>query len=124
MRTLLLITVLLALPSILVAQNTDWIVEAENIDSNNYYGATVANGMIGIVSSAEPLKVSDTVLNGVYDFYGRGRASNILRGFNFSGMNLDVDGERIYSRNITGTHQRLNMRDAYVETTFEMADKV
>lgn len=124
MRNLLLITALLALPVISTAQNTDWIVEAEDIDPNNYYGVTVANGMIGIVSSAEPLKVSDTVLNGVYDFYGRGRASNILRGFNFAGMNLDVDGERINSRNITDMRQRLNMRDAYVETTFEMADKV
>ena len=108
----------------LYAQDSGWIIEADNIDPNNYYGVTAANGMVGIVSSAEPLRVSDTVLNGVYDFYGRGRASNILRGFNFAGMNLDVDGQRINSGNISNMRQRLNMRQAYFETTFEMDGKV
>jgi trehalose/maltose hydrolase-like predicted phosphorylase len=124
MRTVLYFIVFLALPSLASAQQTGWIIEADDIDPDNYYGVTVANGMIGIVSSAEPLKVSDTVLNGVYDFYGRGRTSNILRGFNFAGMNLDVDGERINSSNISNMRQRLNMRDAYIETTFEMEGKV
>jgi trehalose/maltose hydrolase-like predicted phosphorylase len=124
MRTVLYFIVFLALPSLASAQQTGWIIEADDIDPDNYYGVTVANGMIGIVSSAEPLKVSDTVLNGVYDFYGRGRTSNILRGFNFAGMNLDVDGERINSGNISNMRQRLNMRDAYIETTFEMEGKV
>ena len=80
--------------------------------------------MVGIVSSAEPLKVSDTVLNGVYDFYGRGRTSNIMRSFNFAGMNLDVDGIRINSGNITNMSQTLNMREAWVETRFDVEDKV
>jgi hypothetical protein len=33
-----------------------WKISADKIDPNNYYGITVANGMIGIVSSPEPLK--------------------------------------------------------------------
>lgn len=34
------------------AQSVDpWMVSAERIDANNYYGVTVANGMIGLVSS-------------------------------------------------------------------------
>lgn len=119
MKTSLLCTVLLVLSPSVSAQNSGWILEADEIDPNNYYGVTVANGMIGIVSSAEPLRVSETVLNGVYDFYGRGRSSNILRGFNFAGMNLDVDGTRITPGNISGMHQRLDMRRAYFETTFE-----
>lgn len=118
-------TLLILLSTVpIYAQDSGWIIEADDIDPNNYYGVTAANGMIGIVSSAEPLRVSDTVLNGVYDFYGRGRASNILRGFNFAGMNLDVDGQRINSGNITNMRQRLNMREAYFETTFEMDGKV
>lgn len=107
-----------------LAQSSGWVVEADNIDPNNYYGITVANGMVGIVSSADPLRVSETVLNGVYDFYGRGRSSNILRGFNFAAMNLDVDGQRINSGNITGMTQRLNMREAWFETEFRHAGKV
>lgn len=53
-----------------------WKLTADKIDPNNYYGITVANGMIGIVSSSEPFKVKDVVLAGAYDLYGRGRVSN------------------------------------------------
>lgn len=119
----LMLFLLILYPLSVQSQNGEWIIEAENIDPNNYYGITVANGMVGIVSSADPLKVSDTVLNGVYDFYGRGRASNILRGFNFAGMNLDIDGERISGGNISGMSQRLNMKRAYFESAFSFEQK-
>ena len=66
------------------SQKTDtWKIVADKIDPNNYYGETVANGMIGIVSSVEPLKCKTVVLNGAYDQYGRGMVSNFLKGFNF-----------------------------------------
>jgi trehalose/maltose hydrolase-like predicted phosphorylase len=123
MKIIALLTTFFLLPFITTAQS-GWVIEAEDIDPNNYYGITVANGMVGIVSSAEPLRVSETVLNGVYDFYGRGRVSNILRGFNFAGMLLDVDRNRINSNNISNMQQRLNMREAYFETTFIYQDKV
>jgi protein-glucosylgalactosylhydroxylysine glucosidase len=124
MKKYLLLTYLLLLPLIGFSQNSGWILEADNIDPNNYYGVTVANGMVGIVSDAHPLKVSETVLNGVYDFYSRGRASNILRGFNFAGMDLDVNGTRINFNNVSNMQQRLNMRYAYFETTFSHENKV
>ena len=69
-----------------------WILKADSIDASKYYGETVANGMVGIVSSPEPLKVKDVVLAGAYDLYGRGRVSNFLRSFNLLNMRLDVDG--------------------------------
>src|SRR5882762_5343481 len=76
-------------------QDPSWIIEATKIDPNNYYGVTVADGMIGLVSSPEPMKVRDVVLNGVYDYYQRGRVSNILKTFNHVNMNLEVEGIRI-----------------------------
>ena len=43
-------------PLLSISQQTDpWKIVADKIDPSNYYGETVANGMIGIVSSAEPL---------------------------------------------------------------------
>ena len=69
----LLLCVLLPLK----AQNP-WVVEAEQIDASNYYGITVANGMLGVVSSPNPLEVGEVVLAGVYDKFGRGRVSNFL----------------------------------------------
>ena len=59
--------------------NSTWHVEAKDIDPNNYYGVTCANGVIGLVSSPEPMQVKDVVMNGVYDYYQRGRVSNILK---------------------------------------------
>jgi len=107
------------------AQSGDdpWRITARDIDSNAYYGVTVANGMLGLVSSAEPLKMKDVVLNGAYDRYGRGRVSNILRGFNFADMNLDIDGERISRDNVHDFTQTLDMRAASLTTTFGFGDK-
>ena len=79
-----------------LSQTTDpWKIIADKIDPSNYYGETVANGMIGIVSSAEPLKCKTVVLNGAYDQYGRGMVSNFLQSFNLVDMYLDIDGHRI-----------------------------
>lgn len=55
-----------------------WHIVAEEINPNNYFGITVANGMVGLVSSPEPMKVSDVVLNDVYDYYQRDRVILIL----------------------------------------------
>src|SRR5215213_8709813 len=85
----------LLLCSFRVCAQDPWKINAENIDPARYYGVTVANGMIGIVSSPEPFRVKDVVLAGAYDLYGRGRVSNFLRSFNLLNMNLDVDGQRV-----------------------------
>jgi len=108
----------------LSAQNDEWHINATNIDPSNYYGITVANGMIGLVSSPEPMRVKDVVLNGAYDNYLRGRVSNILKGFNFVNMNLDVDGRRVGRKDISGYTQSLDMRHAKLTTTFAVGDKV
>jgi trehalose/maltose hydrolase-like predicted phosphorylase len=107
------------------AGKTDaWHIAADNIDPANYFGITVANGMIGLVSSPEPMRVKDVVLNGAYDNYGRGRVSNILKGFNFMNMNLDVDGRRIGRKDISAYRQVLDMRAAALTTSFEVGDQV
>jgi trehalose/maltose hydrolase-like predicted phosphorylase len=100
-----------------------WIIKADKIDPSNYYGVTVANGMIGIVSSPEPFKVKDVVLAGAYDNYGRGRVSNFLRSFNLLNMYLDIDGRRIAAGSATNMKQSLDMQGASFTTTFDYEDK-
>lgn len=113
------------LPLLASAQSDPaWTIEATAIDPKHYYGVTVANGMIGLVSSPEPMKVNDVVLNGVYDYYQRGRVSNILKTFNHVNMNLDVDGVRVSQKDISNYRQVLNMKDAALTTTFSVKDKV
>ena len=125
----LFITTILTLFSLLFLsaqdfQNSPWHIQAKNIDPNNYYGVTCANGMVGLVSSAEPMKVTDVVLNGVYDYYQRGRVSNILKTFNHVNMNLDVDGRRVNRSNISNYAQTLDMQKAALTTTFNVGSKV
>jgi trehalose/maltose hydrolase-like predicted phosphorylase len=120
----LLTCIMLSLPFAMVAQDASWTIESKSIDPSNYYGVTVANGMIGLVSSPEPMKVKDVVLNGVYDYYQRGRVSNILKTFNHINMNVDVDGQRIGPRDIQNYKQVLDMKKASLTTTFEVGDKL
>src|SRR5258708_3436474 len=101
-----------------------WIIKAEKIDASNYYGVTVANGMLGIVSSAEPFKVKDVVLAGAYDLYGRGRESNFLKSFNLLNMYLEVDGKRIDAKSAAHMQQTLDMKNASFTTTFDYSDKL
>ena len=100
-----------------------WKIKTEKIDPANYYGITVANGMIGIVSSPEPFKVKDVVLAGAYDLYGRGRVSNFLKSFNLLNMYLEIDGKRIDARSASNMQQELDMKKASFTTTFDFSDK-
>src|SRR5688500_17001227 len=119
-RLLLAISSFLSLLSL--AQDP-WKIEASKIDPANYYGITVANGMIGIVSSPEPFKVKDVVLAGAYALYGRGRVSNFLKSFNLLNMYLEIDNKRIAGKDAANMKQELDMQKANFTTQFDYADK-
>ena len=105
------------------AQNSTWQIEAKNIDPSNYYGVTVANGMIGIVSSPNPMQVQDMVLNGVYDYYQRGRVSNILKTFNALNMRMEIGGTWVDKKSVSNYAQTLDMKSASLVTTFDVGEK-
>lgn len=104
------------------AQTDTWRIKADKIDPSNYYGITVANGMIGIVSAPEPFRIKDVVLNGAYDQYGRGRVSNFLKSFNFLNMYLEIEGRRLSAKDVTNMHQELDMKHAAFTTSFDYKD--
>jgi trehalose/maltose hydrolase-like predicted phosphorylase len=124
MKRLFYVLLLCTSVSAMAQSDSSWIIEAQSIDPKNYFGVTVANGMIGLVSSAEPMKVKDVVLNGAYDYYQRGRVSNILKTFNHVNMNLEVDGQRISRASIANYQQVLDMKRASLSTTFNVQDKI
>ena len=120
--TVLLFSVIIY--QLIAAQKIDtWKISTDKIDPSNYYGITVANGMIGIVSSAEPFKVKDVVLAGAYDLYGRGRVSNFLRSFNLLNMQMDIDGRRVAANETNNMKQELDMQHASFTTSFNYGDK-
>ena len=115
--------ILLSMSLEVSAQADPWKITAPKIDPSNYYGVTVANGMIGIVSAPEPFKIKDVVLAGAYDLYGRGRVSNFLRSFNLLNATLDIDGRRIDNKNSSNLKQELDMQHAGFTTSFDYTDK-
>jgi len=107
-----------------ISQKSDsWNIVADKIDPQDYYGVTVANGVIGIVSSPDVFRCKDVVLNGAYDQYGRGRVSNFLKSFNLVNMTMDIDDQRISNIDVTNMRQVLNMKHASLTTTFDYKGK-
>jgi hypothetical protein len=60
-RMILLVLLFASASTKVSAQADPWIIKADKIDPSNY-DITVANGMIGIVSSLVPFKVKNVVL--------------------------------------------------------------
>ena len=119
----LFIVFLVAVAANAQSKTDPWIITVNLTYGQDYYGVTVANGMIGIVSSPEPFKTKNIVLAGAFDSYGRGRVSNFLENFNLLNMYLDIDGDRIYAWNVSGMQQQLDMHHASLTTTFDYYDK-
>lgn len=117
------ILLLLMLIQLYAAAQDPWKLKAEKIDPGNYYGITVANGIIGVVSAPEPFKVKNVVLAGAYDTYGRGRVSNFLNGFNLLNMYLEVDGKRLNANNTQNLQQELDMQHATFSTQLQYGKK-
>ena len=99
--------------------SSQWIIEADRIDPARYFGAMVANGMIGLIGDSRPLYFKEIVLNGVYDRYQRGRVSNILKGFNPLNVDLSVNGHHLSADSLTQYRQQLNMRSASFNSLLE-----
>src|ERR1700722_14483093 len=119
----LLLSYFLLLISYFSFAQDPWKITADKIDPSNYYGITVANGMIGIVSSPQPFQVKDVVLAGAYDLYGRGRVSNFLKSFNLLNMHFNVDGAETNAKKISCLKQRLDMQRARFTSSFNIRDK-
>ena len=105
------------------AQPDPWKISADKINPSDYYGITVANGMIGVISSPEPFKVKNVVLAGTYDLYGRGRVSNFINSFNLLNMRLAIDGNEIDSRSVKNLKQELDMYTAGFSSSFDYGDQ-
>ncbi len=98
-----------------------WRITAEAPDPHNYYGVTVANGQLGILSSPEPLRTERVVLGGLYDTYGHsGRTNNFVHAVRMLDLEMRIDGERVSRRNISHYRQELVMDSALMEGSFNV----
>ena len=100
-----------------------WSIESGPVNFQEYFGVMVANGMMGLVSDAQPMRIREVVLNGVFDRYKRGRVSNILQAFNPFNIDLAVNDQMVDKDDLTAYSQVLDMKEATLISRFA-TDKV
>lgn len=120
-KQLLIFFMLSTTLSILRAQNDAWHITIK--DASNYTGIAMANGRIGMLTSAKPLEIQHVVLNNVYDVDPVLKVSQILHGMNFGNLDMYIDDEKITADNISNWQQTMDMKDAAFTTSFDFKDK-
>ena len=120
MKQILTAIVLLS-SSLSYAQHDDWHITTT--DQEEYTGIALANGRIGMLTSAEPFSIKHTVLNNVYDVDSALKVSQIVHGMDFGNLEVFIDGEQVTSQNIRNWSQTIDMKEAAFTTRFEYEDK-
>jgi len=116
-----------AVSSFLAAQTQTpvdvWTLQADITPGGRYFGETVANGMLGLVSAPDPFSTGAVIMQGVFD-RSPANVDVILRTFNVVHMALAIDNTGIaQSQQVTHLHQALSLRRAAMTTTFDYQDK-
>lgn len=127
LRTVLLFILTLSMSVLQAQENEGWEIEANSRE--NYHSIALANGMIGILPSDQPLKVNEVILNGVWDIYGRGEVSNIVQGINFINLDIGIEASNDIKwvtdqPEVKDWKQLLNMKEAKLTTSFTFEDVI
>lgn len=109
--------------SISYAQNNEasWFITAT--EKENYTGAPIANGTIGLLPWKEPFSVRHVILNHVFDISKKKGVNQVLKGINPFQMKVYIDGELIEEKNITDWEQSIDMKRAIHTTRFTVPGK-
>jgi trehalose/maltose hydrolase-like predicted phosphorylase len=101
-----------------------WSIDSGPVLDGSYFGETVANGMIGILSAPEPFRTAHILLNGAFEPLKPGGVDVILRTPNFFDIHVSIDGVKIEQVDqVSHYHQTLDMKRALLTTTFDYVDK-
>ena len=83
---------LFVLAAIAQSKRSLWTIDAMNTE--NYVGAPIANGKIGIIPWKEPFSVRHVMLNQVFDI-GDAGVNQALQGINPFHLELSLDGQKV-----------------------------
>ena len=120
MRKIIYVLAILGLAVSAMAQD-GWIMEVTSRD--NYNGATMANGRIGVVTDDRPFTAREIILAGVFDKEGWNGVSRVARGPVFLNMELTVDGQKVADKDFSGWNQVFDIRNAQLTTNVELKGK-
>ena len=105
----------------LFSQDETWQIKTDIKD--NYTGIVLGSGRIGILPTTEPFGIKNTILNNVYEKTSKNAESRILEGMNFGNLELEIDGEKITTKNSKDWKQTFNMKEAVLHTSFKFKSK-
>jgi hypothetical protein len=98
-----------------------WSIESGELDPNHYFGESVANGMIGLLSAPAPFRTGEPYINGAYEQPRPEAPSCIARTFNMLNVALSIDGHRIERpEQISQFRQRLDFKRAVLTSSFDV----
>lgn len=111
--------------SSLAAQSQDdvWTLTADVAPGSRYIGETVANGMLGMTTTAEPFGSGSVWMQGVFD-HTPAKGDVMVRTFNVGQMALTIDGTPISrASQVSHFRQVLDLKHGTMTTTFDYEDK-
>ena len=111
---------LFVLAAIAQSKKSLWTIDATNTE--NYVGAPIANGKIGILPWKEPFSVRHVMLNHVFDI-GDAGVNQALQGINPFHLELSLDGQKVEMRLVTNWKQSLDLKKAVHTTSFIIPGK-
>lgn len=97
-----------------------WTIDA--ITTEDYVGAPIANGKIGILPSKEPFLVRQVMLNHVFDI-GDAGVNQALQGINPFHLELFLNSEKVEMNAVTNWKQSIDMKKAVHTTSFTIPGK-
>jgi len=124
-RVILILGIFLASYHVNAQSNDGWLITATS--KEKYFPPVVANGMIGVLPSSSPLKVTRVLLNGLYDDFG-GRNQGVVSSFDLNNSpSIDIkltqinkSVARAKDADIKDWKQVLDIKKAECVTTYEV----
>ncbi|WP_144281034.1 glycosyl hydrolase family 95 catalytic domain-containing protein [Chryseobacterium echinoideorum] len=116
----LFLVLFLTVNSFAQSQKSLWTIEAKNPD--NYVGAPIASGKIGIVPWKEPFSVQHVMLNHVFDI-GDAGVNQALQGINPFHLELFLDKQKVEMSSIKQWKHSLDLKKATHTTSFIIPGK-
>ena len=111
---------LFVLAAIAQSKRSLWTIDTMNTE--NYVGAPIANGKIGILPWKETFSVRHVMLNHVFDI-GDAGVNQALQGINPFHLELSLDGQKVEMRLVTNWKQSLDLKKAVHTTSFIIPGK-
>ena len=106
------------------AANDVWSVDSGPIDPKHYFGESLANGAIGVLTSPEPFQTQQIVIAGAYEQLWPGSVSCMVRSFNFLNAAVSIDGVRITQpQQVSNYRQSLSFKKAVFTASFDYQNK-